>query len=119
MNTSKTLDLKPFRMNTYRKTGEGGALAGPPRKTNRPLRISASGDIEAKSLRNHYVAAPFRGRGFPRHWVNVTKPKGLSWPRLPVLLSWFFPSFLFSSARSRRSRGWPPLRHRRHGCLLG
>jgi hypothetical protein len=26
MNTSKTLDLKPFRMNTYRKTGEGGVI---------------------------------------------------------------------------------------------
>jgi hypothetical protein len=29
MNTSKTLDLKVFRMNTYKK-GEGGRQANPP-----------------------------------------------------------------------------------------
>src|SRR5579859_6273556 len=28
MNTSKTQHLKPFRMNTYKKTGEGGRAAG-------------------------------------------------------------------------------------------
>jgi hypothetical protein len=43
------------------------------------VRVSATGEVEAET---------------------ATKLERISWRRLPVLLSWFFLSFLFSSATS-------------------
>jgi hypothetical protein len=65
----------------------------------------------------------------PRHGRDGRKVDGgrrtgkpgiaLSWPLLRALPSWFFLSFLFSSARSQRFRGWRLWLRRRRGCRRG
>ena len=50
------LGLKTF-WNEHLQENRGGGCrkAGPPRKANRPLQISATGEMEAQSLRNWSV----------------------------------------------------------------
>gem|GEM_PF-3929306 len=50
MNTSKTLDLKPFRMNTCRKTGEGAPHSRAGSKSKSPAADTRNG---RDGSRNH------------------------------------------------------------------
>jgi hypothetical protein len=56
MNTSKTLDLKPFRMNTYRKSGEGVPYSQATSKSKSPAAHCRAGRI-VRSLRNSVLGS--------------------------------------------------------------